>query len=408
MLATLALMGIALAADSHPIVYPPGHAPGRTSGRILTDTPLQRAEGIAAKMMNASSTGRIIDWYDDLIELGVEHPDVVGPITKDTLGKLWTRSNKRMDTLFSQRAFEELLGERRELDALRLRALKLIRDESAYPYPCFLPSASPAQMDAYELAQEQIEELFESMRSIWKKSATVKPSRDLRVGSQLVLWIPTQGAPLKELFDLGLDLPAVEVPGWLHGLPVELEGQAVDLATFALSRNEADALARDRAIAAGNAGLIAASRKRRKSNEERTSVKEAGKLLEEINDYRRLLGLRVLRWDDRLERGAWLHADFLVDAAEITHEQPDPKWRTYLERAAHFNYPVRVFENCLRGPDDGVSAFRSWTHSSAHHRSIVSGEVTEMGAAVCQANWVQLFGLDTEFVSEIQCHPWRN
>ena len=77
-------------------------------------------------------------------------------------------------------------------------------------------------------------------------------------------------------------------------------------------------------------------------------------------------------------------------------------------RARSFGHVGPVWENRHRGVGTGEGALIAWTHSSAHHRTILTAKLTEMATGIAEKTWVQKFGLDTAFESEIQYHPWRD
>lgn len=200
------------------------------------------------------------------------------------------------------------------------------------------------------------------------------------------------------------------VDAWMYGLPFEQEAEEVDLACFAVSVDEADALARDRAVEARNTGLLdeLTAKVDEKDEVAVNQLRRERDQIQRTNDYRRMLGVRALGWNEELHWAVRNHVEYLARTGVIGHDQPEPALATFQKRAKWFGYDGLVWENCHSGSTSGRAALDAWIRSSEHHRTILNADLTEMATGNDGNLWVQKFGLDTEFESAIQCHPWRD
>ena len=115
-----------------------------------------------------------------------------------------------------------------------------------------------------------------------------------------------------------------------------------------------------------------------------------------------------LAWNRHLHLAVRNHAAYLVAVGHLGHAQEAPEFATIQKRAHSFGYSGPVWENCHHGSETAEGALIAWTHSSAHHRTILTAKLTEMATGFAEKTWVQKFGLDTAFESDIQYHPWRD
>jgi uncharacterized protein YkwD len=109
-----------------------------------------------------------------------------------------------------------------------------------------------------------------------------------------------------------------------------------------------------------------------------------------LNRLRFLLGLPLLRIDDRLGKAARDHANDMVTHGFFDHTSPLPGKKTPGDRAARFQTSGGA-ENIAQGHDTGPSAIRGWWYSPGHHRNML-GDHGRTGLGRCEQTWTQMFG----------------
>lgn len=109
-----------------------------------------------------------------------------------------------------------------------------------------------------------------------------------------------------------------------------------------------------------------------------------------LNRLRHLLGLALLRVDDRLGRAARDHSTDMVTLDFFAHESPVQGKRTPGDRAARFGTSGGA-ENIAQGHATGADAIRGWWYSPGHHRNML-GAHGRTGLGRCEQVWTQMFG----------------
>jgi uncharacterized protein YkwD len=110
----------------------------------------------------------------------------------------------------------------------------------------------------------------------------------------------------------------------------------------------------------------------------------------ELNRVRWLLGLSLLRIDDKLTLAARDHSQDMATLNFFAHESPVAGKRTPGDRAARFGTSGGA-ENIANGHDSGASAIRGWWYSPGHHRNMLGGHA-RTGLGRSGALWTQMFG----------------
>jgi len=321
---------------------------------------------------------------------------------------VFEKAARRLHTRAHVRAFKDLVEQKTRVDALRTEALGLIFDEALYPHPYAAPEAPAESVDAYVKTSVRLETIFGELHELGESSEEVRFSRELRDYSGRAQWARYQAKVVAAELGLTVKMPVFEGPSWLMALPFEHEARSIDLSNFASSPEEALRLAEDRAVEEWNQGALAAAKGRSKGRTARAELDLAGTILRLTNDHRRFLGLGAAAWSEPLALAAAHHAKFLVTAEGPTHDQPDEAFQTYRRRARHFGYEADVLENCYFDLVNPKIVFGVWIGSPGHHRAILWSPMRHIGISHRKRRWVQVFGLDTAFGSEIQCSPWRN
>jgi len=371
----------------------------------------QDAAAQAAQLVESMTLARDRKHRDpvwaELVALAREHDDVK-PVMTRGLVALFERANRRMDTRSTRRAFEDLIADRGRLDELRAATLELVRDEAGYPYPYQQPEATADEARAYSESQKRIDESVAAMRLLWESGSSASLTRELRKGGERVLWVRGKASWLSENMGLTVALDTADTPQWMHSLPIERKTRKVDLQSFALTPDGAEQVAHDLAVVERNTVLFTALRKAASGADARTRVDLERDQVARTNDYRRMLGLPALAWNRHLHLAVRNHAAYLVAVGHLGHAQEAPELATIQKRAHSFGYSGPVWEICHHGSETAEGALIAWTHSSAHHRTILTAKLTEMATGFAEKTWVQKFGLDTAFESDIQYHPWRD
>ncbi|MBL8753052.1 MAG: CAP domain-containing protein [Planctomycetes bacterium] len=110
----------------------------------------------------------------------------------------------------------------------------------------------------------------------------------------------------------------------------------------------------------------------------------------ELNRLRFLLGLGLLRLDDRLSAAARDHSTDMVNLRFFDHTSPVEGKRTPSDRAANFGTSGGA-ENIHQGQGSGIGAIRSWWYSPGHHRNML-GDHARTGLGRHDLHWTQMFG----------------
>ena len=303
---------------------------------------------------------------------------------------LETRWTNALETLRRGTALSEIdqvAKQRAELDVKRKAALDLVFDEARYFYP-YEPPACPAEKaKLYAAVQHDVDVRVAAVRDLWKSSKRVELAPGVRAALEEVEWVRARASEQ----NLALEVPNT-VPAWIEGIEASLG--AVDLRTFAWSASERAALAEDRATELANQRSFASKEwdtQRAPNSEERAQV-------EITNEYRAMLGRRVLAWNPKLQAAARHHADYMSKTGDLGHFEPDPAHHTPEDRMRLEGYASGAGENCCMSSGGAGGAHEGWVHSSGHHRNLLAPAHREMASAVSGSYWAQDFGDASEIV----------
>ncbi len=109
-----------------------------------------------------------------------------------------------------------------------------------------------------------------------------------------------------------------------------------------------------------------------------------------LNRLRFLLGLSLLRIDEKLTAAARDHSTDMVTLGFFDHSSPVAGKHTPWERAARFGTSANA-ENIAAGHGTGPSAVRGWWYSPGHHRNML-GNHARTGLGRHRETWTQMFG----------------
>ncbi len=101
-----------------------------------------------------------------------------------------------------------------------------------------------------------------------------------------------------------------------------------------------------------------------------------------------------LIWNGVVERAAMKHSDDMADHEHYSHTGTDGSDGG--ERLGDVGYPWQAWgENIAKGYKSTVRVVDAWVKSPGHCKNLMNEKFTEMGAAVEDGYWTQLFA-----------HPW--
>jgi uncharacterized protein YkwD len=110
----------------------------------------------------------------------------------------------------------------------------------------------------------------------------------------------------------------------------------------------------------------------------------------ELNRIRLLLGLPLLRIDEKLSDCARDHSTDMHTLGFFSHTSPVDGKQSFGQRAARFGVSASS-ENIANGHADGQGAIHGWWHSPGHHRNML-GNHGRTGLGRHERMWTQLFG----------------
>lgn len=315
----------------------------------------------------------------DGIRALIDSAELDGDAQLTFAGRTRAALESRRDTVLARlwadprgRAYVELRDHKQRLNELRRAALTHIHDTEAYPY-------HPERGDHGEKGQAEVDRQVNAVRALWDRRHELFVKLDVAL------------APLIETVRAA-EAAAVEWGGARAiadgecAQLLEATGAALDLAAFCVDDRERAARAWNRAVRAFNRhppGDLHA---------------DEMKVIELTNDYREMLGLRLLEAHAGIARAAREHSSWMAARGTLSHEQDVPERKTLDQRVALQGYAGLAGENIASGATDAAMAFLSWLRSSGHHRNLLEGAFNQIGVGKVRLYWTQDFGH-----SEPQC-----
>ncbi|GEM_PF-6244590 len=123
-----------------------------------------------------------------------------------------------------------------------------------------------------------------------------------------------------------------------------------------------------------------------------TSIsKDERKLLDLLNGYREMMGLRIMEIEEHLVMAARWHSSDMKEKQYFAHV--DLEGRGPMDRAREMMYARGgVGENCATGMDDPARVHWGFYYSSGHHRNMLLRVWTHVGIGRSGQYWTQDFG----------------
>ncbi|MBI3268649.1 MAG: FHA domain-containing protein [Planctomycetes bacterium] len=269
--------------------------------------------------------------------------------------------------------YDQLLALKRDLNTKRDLALKDIFDEVLYPYDA-------ATNNHGEKGQPIVDEKVKAVKELWEHPENLVA----RLNKNVVV--------------------AVDQIKSADGYVVKLGGKALS-ETEELDRIMAQASGdinlQSVTIDAKEQSLLEYNKKVWAFNKSAKFDMNAGELkqIEITNEYREMMGLRILEAHDQLGKAARLHCEWMVSTGIFAHDEDRAETRSPGDRVKRQGYSGPCGENIAMGMGDAKGAFDAWYHSSGHHRNMLyagkrgsSEGWNQLGVGNVGNHWCQDFG----------------
>ncbi len=249
---------------------------------------------------------------------------------------------------------------KRELNAARAEAHRTIFDTKVYP-----------DEDHGRVGQPAVDQAVRKVRELWEKPADAVAGSDAACRETL--------AAVQELDVLLQALGAKSGPD--DGLDRTLAAlsERIGVRTVALDDQEQGVLDHNRRVWAYNAKV------------ESSMTPEERRVVTLVNEYREMMGLKILEFDDALAKAARGHSEDMEARSYFEHNSLDG--RGPADRCFAAGYPrAAVGENIAMGMSRPEEAHDGWYNSSGHHRNMLQAMWTQMGCGRSGAYWTEDFG----------------
>lgn len=249
-------------------------------------------------------------------------------------------------------------GLRRRLNEARRNAMGVIFDKKVYPD------------EAHGVVgQAKVDEAVRPVQAIWQKPLEAAAEDDPLLRRALAALTSAQ-----EL--LAKDKASGAKPVATVLAPIE---ERYSVREIALDEKEKKLLDLNRAIWTFNSTVTT------------TLNKDERRLLDCLNGYREMLGLRVLEVEEHLVLAARWHSSDMKQKGYLGHI--DDAGRAPWDRAHITGYaPTAVGENCAAGIPGPEHVHWALYHSSGHHRNMVLRGWTHIGIGRAGDYWTEDFG----------------
>lgn len=261
-------------------------------------------------------------------------------------------------------SLNRLKSVKQELVKRREAAIKIIFDLKIYP-----------DEDHGRIGQPKVDEAVAEVRKLWDKAGEYVAHLDRGIGDRIQFiqaldeWVQKYNVPTVEGEDMSSLLTMLNKKLDLRSVGADSQDQSnIDYNKKMWDFNE---------------------------KHQTQMGPEEKQVLKLTNEYREMMGYKILQADDRLAKAARRHCDYMSAKGILTHDEPDvPGMHTPSDRVAKQGYPGGAGENCAVGMADALGAFTGWYNSSGHHRNLL-GQYTQLGVGKTDAYWTQDFGGDS-------------
>ncbi len=289
------------------------------------------------------------------------------PILAAVLNELLTAKLADITEAKEMRSLELLIEDRVLLEERRAHALELIFDVERY--------TKDKGYKIYQEAQKEVELRVDAVEELWssrKRARQVKLGspfrRDVIEARELVAAFQQFGIPEPDLGEASI---------WKH---LDPNVRVLSVQNLARDAAEAKSIQFELQLIASNS-LVEGPK-----DPERDQVRIT-------NEYRRMMGRRVLALDARLLESALGHSEEMSLLGYFSHTSPTPGRETMGKRARLAGYPAGAGENIYNGSGSAQAAHDAWFRSPGHHRNILDPRHTAMGSGLGGGKWTQNFGV---------------
>jgi len=106
------------------------------------------------------------------------------------------------------------------------------------------------------------------------------------------------------------------------------------------------------------------------------------KLVDLVNAYREMFGLRTLIIDDQVTDAARVHARQMKKKGRMTHRSAKPRRKPVLTRLEKQGFRARkAGENVAKGDVSPMAVLKGWIESPSHHRNLLVASYRYIGVA---------------------------
>lgn len=293
-------------------------------------------------------------------------PDTTREQAQRQLVEILTKKREKVISEISHKRprHTQLVKLKRDLNKRRKETLKVIFNTAIYP------KNGPQK----EKGQKIVDEKVARLRGIWNYKEVARGFdksivQRIEAIKKLDQYLTKLGIEPDEKF--GDDLERI----------LFMTGKRLDIRNFPLNAKEAGLMHYNKKIRGYNAKLL-------KTGPTSFNPSEL-KQISITNDYREMLGLKILRAHEALGRAARKHSQNMQAAGRLWHVGPDGNPQS---RAVQEGYHGYGGENCAYGTESPQGVFDMWYHSPGHHRNMLRLEYVVLGVGQAGIFWTQHFG----------------
>jgi len=286
--------------------------------------------------------------------------------------------SKDLNINYSEKPWAELKAAKEELNKARQEALKTIFDLDIYP-------DHPPGSNAH-IGQKIVDEKVNAVRKIYNSLA---PKNELartylntvNVLERISEWLGDFGWPSALILADEEKIKLIKAMQYFPGQKPKNQAEqqmtaSITAKNFPLNAEEVDLMLNNQCIWQFNNSI------------KTTQTSNELEVVKLINEYREMLGLRILEVNDAVGIAAQKHSGAMAIAGTLWHVGSDG---TPQERTANEGYPDCRGENCAMDSPSPESPFNGWYNSSGHHRTMMAG-LNQIGIGQSGRFWTADFG----------------
>lgn len=266
--------------------------------------------------------------------------------------------------------FKRLKALKEQLNAARKAALDTIFDLKIYP-----------DENHGIVGQPKVDEKVNAVRELWEKPLAVVAKFDSSVGDAI--------NSVKKIRELLVKYGAPQVSSDSGGAADDELDSILAVINEKLSLKNICLDSKERSILEYNQKVWAYNEK-----VESDIRAEERRVIQLVNEYREMMGLKILEINDHLVQGARKHSQDMEAKGYFSHTGLDGSSPADRMRRAGYTGGA-VGENIAMGMATPEEAHKGWYNSSGHHRNMLSSGWNEMGCGRSGVYWTENFGAGT-------------